>query len=224
MTQQDKDACWVNAMRSAPCWEPGDGAGVSARDRVPQRTVAIKMLGHPYAQEPAMEARFTQEARSAAGLSHPNVVAVFDGGSVAGMHYPVMEYVEAQCAAAAPTSRCRSSTAWRQGRRAGRRAPQGPDKQVRRAVDGFRQVVERGDLVVGRPCLPDVRTRLVSGPPSFANPSREQSIQLMRSQGWMARTRMASAAGGPGGGGGGQVVGPARRRVPGPPRAAARAA
>src|SRR5215218_559829 len=113
-------------MRSAPCWEPGDGAGVSARDRVLQRTVAIKMLGHPYAQEPAMEARFTQEARSAAGLSHPNVVAVFDGGSVAGMHYPVMEYVEAQCAAAAPTSRCRSSTAWRQGRRAGRRAPQGP--------------------------------------------------------------------------------------------------
>jgi hypothetical protein len=34
--------------------------------------------------------------------------------------------VEAQSAAAAPTSRCRSSTAWRQGRRAGRRARQGP--------------------------------------------------------------------------------------------------
>jgi hypothetical protein len=45
-----------------------------------------------------------------------------------------------------------------------------------------------------------------------------------RSQGWMARTRMASVAGGPGGGGGGRVVGPARRRVPGPRRAAAVAA
>jgi hypothetical protein len=74
----------------------------------------------------ALVARFTQEPRAAAGLSHPNIVAVFDSGSVAGMHYPVMEYVEAPSAAAAPTSRYRSSTAWRQGRRAGRRARQGP--------------------------------------------------------------------------------------------------
>jgi eukaryotic-like serine/threonine-protein kinase len=51
--------------------------------------------------------RFTQEARAAASLSHPNIVAVFDSGSEAGMHDLVMEYVEAQSAAAAPTSRCR---------------------------------------------------------------------------------------------------------------------
>jgi hypothetical protein len=37
--------------------------------------VVIKMLGHPYAQEPALLARFTQEARAAASLSHPNMVA-----------------------------------------------------------------------------------------------------------------------------------------------------
>ena len=54
------------------------------------------MLGHPYAQEPALVARFTQE-----------IVAVFDSGSEAVMHDLVMEYVEAQSAAAAPTSRCR---------------------------------------------------------------------------------------------------------------------
>jgi len=55
-------------------------------------------------------ARFTQEARAAASLSHPNIVAVFDSGSEAGMHDLVMEYVEAQSAAAAPTSRYRWST------------------------------------------------------------------------------------------------------------------
>jgi hypothetical protein len=68
------------------------------------------MLGHPYAQEPALVAWFTQEARAAACLSHPNIVAVFDSGSEAVMHDLVMEYVEAQSAAAAPTSRCRWST------------------------------------------------------------------------------------------------------------------
>jgi hypothetical protein len=103
----------------------GMGQGIGPRPRAPAH-MAIKMLGHPYAQEPALLARFTQEARAAASLSHPNIVAVFDSGSEAGMHDLAMEYVEAQSDAAAPTSRCRSSTAWRQGRRAGRRARQGP--------------------------------------------------------------------------------------------------
>jgi eukaryotic-like serine/threonine-protein kinase len=56
-------------------------------------------------------ARFTQEARAAAGLSHPNIVAVFDSGSEAGMHHLVIEHVEARSAsttaATGPTSRCR---------------------------------------------------------------------------------------------------------------------
>jgi eukaryotic-like serine/threonine-protein kinase len=38
-----------------------------ARDRVLQRTVAVKVLGHPSDQDPAMVARFAHEARAAAG-------------------------------------------------------------------------------------------------------------------------------------------------------------
>jgi eukaryotic-like serine/threonine-protein kinase len=40
--------------------------------------------------------RFRREARTAARLSHPNIVAVFDSGSDAGDHYLVMEYVAGQ--------------------------------------------------------------------------------------------------------------------------------
>ncbi len=64
-----------------------------ATDRVLQRTVAVKVLSAPYDQDPAFVERFRHEARAAAGLSHPNIVAVFDSGSEGGVHYIVMEYV-----------------------------------------------------------------------------------------------------------------------------------
>src|SRR5215217_8930941 len=72
--------------------------------------MAIRMLGHPYAQEPALLARFTREGRAAAGLSHPNIVAglrqrLRDRQAPSGH-----EGVEAQSAATAPASRCRSGT------------------------------------------------------------------------------------------------------------------
>jgi serine/threonine protein kinase len=74
------------------------GAGGMARvylagDRVLERQVAVKVLSPPYAHDPAFVDRFRSEARTAAGLSHPNIVAVFDSGSDAGVHYLVMEYV-----------------------------------------------------------------------------------------------------------------------------------
>jgi Protein kinase domain len=64
-----------------------------ATDQVLERTVAVKVLGPPYDQDPAFVERFRHEARAAAALSHPNIVAIFDSGSQSDIHYLVMEYV-----------------------------------------------------------------------------------------------------------------------------------
>ncbi len=63
------------------------------------RTVAVKRLRVDLATDPTFQARFRREAQSAAGLNHPNIVAVYDSGeemSPDGSHvqpYIVMEYV-----------------------------------------------------------------------------------------------------------------------------------
>jgi serine/threonine-protein kinase len=57
------------------------------------RTVAIKVMGDGLNEDPVFVRRFSQEARAAARLSHPNVVAVFDQGSDSGRAYLVMELV-----------------------------------------------------------------------------------------------------------------------------------
>ena len=67
-----------------------------ATDRVLQQMVAVKVLGPPYDQDPAFVERFRHEARAAAALSHPNIVAIFDSGSQSDIHYIVMEYVPGQ--------------------------------------------------------------------------------------------------------------------------------
>jgi beta-lactam-binding protein with PASTA domain len=67
-----------------------------ARDTVLARDVAIKVLHRSLAGDQAFVDRFRTEARAAAGLSHTNIVAVFDWGSVDGIYYMVMEYVRGQ--------------------------------------------------------------------------------------------------------------------------------
>jgi hypothetical protein len=67
-----------------------------ATDRVLGRTVAVKVLGPPYDQDPDFVDRFRDEARMAARLNHHGVVAVFDSASQDGLHYIVMEYVQGQ--------------------------------------------------------------------------------------------------------------------------------
>ncbi len=65
-----------------------------AHDEVLDRAVAIKVLRGPYAEDEEFVERFRQEARSAAGLSHPNIVSVYDQGrSEDGDYYMAMEYV-----------------------------------------------------------------------------------------------------------------------------------
>lgn len=60
------------------------------------RDVALKVLRSDLAQDDAFVSRFRREARSAARLSHPNVVAVFDQGEDDGLMFLAMEYVPGQ--------------------------------------------------------------------------------------------------------------------------------
>ncbi len=59
-----------------------------------QRRVALKVLHARFAQDREFVERFRREAESAAGLQHPNVVAVFDRGEVDGTYYIAMQYLE----------------------------------------------------------------------------------------------------------------------------------
>ena len=67
-----------------------------ARDRELDRQVAIKRLSEALIGDRIFRERFLREARMAAQLAHPNIVAVFDVGEEDGVPYIVMEYVEGE--------------------------------------------------------------------------------------------------------------------------------
>ena len=109
------------------------------------------MLGHSYAQEPAL-ARFTQEAGAAAGLSHPNIHCRRLRQRLRGGHAPSGHGVHGSVIRGGRTSIQVPLGYNPPGGMAGELVVElvnDPDKQVRRAVNGFRQVVQRGGGLVG---------------------------------------------------------------------------
>jgi serine/threonine-protein kinase len=58
------------------------------------RPVALKVLFPEYANDPNFVERFRREAQSAAGLTHPNIVAVYDWGKVNNTYFIAMEFVQ----------------------------------------------------------------------------------------------------------------------------------
>ena len=73
--------------------EGGMAKVYKAEDLLLGRTVAVKILREQYAADEAFLTRFRQEARAAAGLTHPNVVSIYDVGVDGAQNYIVMEYV-----------------------------------------------------------------------------------------------------------------------------------
>src|SRR5213595_1105599 len=65
-----------------------------AEDQELGRRVAIKMLDDRHAQDDQFVERFRREAKNAAGLSHPNIVSIYDRGEAEGTYYIAMEYLE----------------------------------------------------------------------------------------------------------------------------------
>ncbi len=75
----------------------GMGAVYKARQPKLDRFVALKILtrGHdPKITDTEFAARFQQEARALARITHPDIVAVYDFGEAGGYHYLLMEFVD----------------------------------------------------------------------------------------------------------------------------------
>src|SRR5436305_12309972 len=65
-----------------------------AEDQEHGRRVALKMLDDRHAQDEQFVERFRREAKNAAGLSHPNIVSIYDRGKAEGTYYIAMEFLE----------------------------------------------------------------------------------------------------------------------------------
>jgi beta-lactam-binding protein with PASTA domain/predicted Ser/Thr protein kinase len=72
-----------------------------AQDAHLGRQVALKVLHRRFAQDAEFVARFRMEAEAAAGLQHPNIVAIYDRGQVGDTFYISMEYVQGRTLAEA---------------------------------------------------------------------------------------------------------------------------
>jgi tRNA A-37 threonylcarbamoyl transferase component Bud32 len=72
----------------------GMGAVYKAEHVLMGRPVALKVLNRELIDRPATAERFRREARAAAQLAHPNIVAAFDAEQAGDTHFLVMEYVD----------------------------------------------------------------------------------------------------------------------------------
>ena len=74
----------------------GMGEVYKARDTRLDRTVAIKVLPDHVSGDPDRRARFEREAKSIAGLTHPNICTLHDVGEHAGSMFLVMELLDGE--------------------------------------------------------------------------------------------------------------------------------
>ncbi|MEP6922307.1 MAG: protein kinase [bacterium] len=72
----------------------GMGEVYLARDTKLERQVALKILPPEVATNEERMRRFTQEAKAAAALNHPNIAHIYEIGEASGTHFIAMEYVE----------------------------------------------------------------------------------------------------------------------------------
>ena len=74
----------------------GMGVVFKARHRKMDRIVALKVMTPGSMKDRAMVDRFYREVRTAASLSHANIVTAHDAGEQEGVHYLVMEFVDGE--------------------------------------------------------------------------------------------------------------------------------
>ena len=77
----------------------GDGGMAfvyEAKDKLLNRTVAVKVLRPEFVDDEEFLKKFKREAEAVASLSHPNIVNVYDVGEDGKVNYIVMEYIDGQ--------------------------------------------------------------------------------------------------------------------------------
>lgn len=74
--------------------EGGMSTVYKARDKILDRIVAVKILKDEFSKDKDFVEKFKTEALSAASISHPNIVNIYDVGQENNVHYIVMEYVD----------------------------------------------------------------------------------------------------------------------------------
>ena len=72
----------------------GMGEVYLAQDTRLDRKVALKLLPEAFTQDQERLRRFTQEARAASALNHPNIITIHDIGQAVSTHFIATEYVE----------------------------------------------------------------------------------------------------------------------------------
>src|SRR6476659_8470239 len=80
----------------APVGAGGMGEVYRAHDPRLKRDVAIKVLPASLSTDPDRLRRFEQEAQTAGGLNHPNILAIYDVGTSGGAPYIVSELLEGE--------------------------------------------------------------------------------------------------------------------------------
>jgi len=74
--------------------EGGMAVVYKAKDKLLNRFIAVKILRPEFTKDASFVENFKRESQSAAGLSHPNIVGVYDVGKEGNINYIVMELVE----------------------------------------------------------------------------------------------------------------------------------
>ena len=80
----------------SPLGAGGMGEVYRARDTRLDRDVAVKVLPESLTSNPDRLRRFEQEARAAAALNHPNILAVYQMGTQDGVSFLVSELLEGE--------------------------------------------------------------------------------------------------------------------------------
>ncbi|HKY04352.1 MAG TPA: serine/threonine-protein kinase, partial [Blastocatellia bacterium] len=72
----------------------GMGEVYLAEDTRLNRKVALKLLPENFTRDAERLRRFTQEARAASALNHPNIITIYDIGQVDSTHFIASEFIE----------------------------------------------------------------------------------------------------------------------------------